>query len=219
MKAILSQVIVPRGSLLALAERSADITRTVTVNVKVLDMPGVKANVRTKQMREIHSQQGELLAAVRGPEDRYMLLDSQRLNNIQMGDKVVYCAPREIPVPAVVKFLGAVPELRSRGYLLGLEITLEDWGLGETDGSVIEGRQYFSTDQSRGIFCDVSRIRIEKTVGDAQQPSHRVLGPAQQQVGLIEKLELWLWNQFSGFKESAWTRSTTSTSTPGSRRS
>ena len=64
------QVNVPRGSLLALAERSADTSRMVTVTVKVLDMPGVKASVMTKQMREFSSQQSELLAAVRGPEDR-----------------------------------------------------------------------------------------------------------------------------------------------------
>ena len=70
----ISQVNVPRGSLLALAERSADTSRMVTVNVKVLDMPGVKASVMTKQMREIHSQQSELLGAVRGPEDRYSFL-------------------------------------------------------------------------------------------------------------------------------------------------
>ena len=156
----ISQVNVPRGSLLALAERSADTSRMVTVNVKVLDMPGVKASVMTKQMREIHSQQSELLGAVRGPEDRYSLLDSRRLK-VRMGDRVVYCAPGDPPVSAVVRFLGAVPELRSRGYLLGLEITLEDWGLGETDGSV-EGRRYFNTDPSRGVFCDVSKVRIEE---------------------------------------------------------
>ena len=69
-----SQANVPRGSLLALAERSADTSRMVTVTVKVLDMPGVKASVMTKQMREFSSQQSELLAAVRGPEDRCNVL-------------------------------------------------------------------------------------------------------------------------------------------------
>ena len=78
-----------------------------------------------------------------------------------MGDRVVYCAPGDSPVPAIVRFLGAVPELRSRGYLLGLEVTLADWGLGETDGSV-EGRRYFNTDPSRGVFCDVGKVRIEE---------------------------------------------------------
>ena len=68
------QVNVPRGSLLALAERSADTSRVVTVTVKVLDMLGVKASVMTKQMREFSSQQSELLAAVRGPEDRCKVL-------------------------------------------------------------------------------------------------------------------------------------------------
>ena len=154
------QVNVPRGSLLALAERSADISRVVTVVVKVVDIPGVKASVMTKQMREFSSQQSELLAAVRGPEDRYTLLDSRRLK-VRMGDRVVFCAPGDPPVPAIVRFLGAVPDLRSRGYLLGLEITLEDWGLGETDGSV-GGRRYFNTDPSRGVFCDVSKVRIEE---------------------------------------------------------
>lgn len=89
-----------------------------------------------------------------------MLLDSRRLK-VRMGDRVVYCAPGDSPVPAVVRFLGAVPELRSRGYLLGLEVTLEDWGLGETDGSV-EGRRYFNTDPIRGVFCDVGKVRIEE---------------------------------------------------------
>ena len=69
-----SQVNVPRGSLLALVDRSADTSRMVTVTVKVLDIPGVKASVMTKQIREFSSQQSELLAAVRGPEDRCNVL-------------------------------------------------------------------------------------------------------------------------------------------------
>ena len=73
-----SQANVPRGSLLALAERSADTSRMVTVTVKVLDMPGVKASVMTKQMREFSSQQSELLASVRGPEDRCNVLETGR---------------------------------------------------------------------------------------------------------------------------------------------
>ena len=63
------QVKVPRGSLLALADRSAD-TSMVTVTVKVIDIPGVKASVMTKQIRELSSQQSELLAAVREVEER-----------------------------------------------------------------------------------------------------------------------------------------------------
>ena len=64
------QVKVPRGSLLALANPSADTSRMVTVTVKVLDIPGVKASVMTKQIREFGSQQSELLAAVREVEER-----------------------------------------------------------------------------------------------------------------------------------------------------
>jgi hypothetical protein len=152
-------VAVPRGSLLSPAEPSAFHSKLVTVTVNVRDLPGVRATVSTKEMQEVPWLQAQLLAAVRGPDTRYNLLSSRRLK-ARAGDAVQYCAPGEAPVTATVRFVGAVPELRAVGHLLGLEAVDPGWVLGDTDGSTSRNR-YFNTDQLRGVFCDVGHVRVE----------------------------------------------------------
>ena len=102
-------------------------------------------------------QHGDLLAAVRGQEARYKLLASRQLG-ARVGDRVQYCAPGERPVPAIVRFVGPVPELRARGHLVGLEVLSDDWGGGDTDGTLGQKR-YFRAIASKGVFCDVSMVR------------------------------------------------------------
>ena len=85
------------------------------------------------------------------------LLASRQLD-MRVGDRVLYCAPGERHVPAVVRFVGQVPELRARGHLVGLEVLRYDWRSGDTDGTVGKKR-YFRADPSKGVFCDVSMVR------------------------------------------------------------
>ena len=151
---------VPRGSLLVLAEASQDVARMVTVTVRVTDLPGVKATLPTKDMQEVTGAGGELLAAVTDTETRYQLLSCRQLG-ARAGDRVIYRPPGEQRgVPAIVRYVGAVPELRSRGYMLGLEVTSRDWMHGQTDGSY--GRRcYFKADRTKGVICDVSMVAVE----------------------------------------------------------
>lgn len=104
---------VPRGSLLVLAEASQDVARLVTVTVRVTDLPAVKATLQTKDMQEVTGQGGELLAAVPDAETRYQLLSCRQLR-ARAGDRLLYCPPGARPVPAIVRYVGGVPELRSR---------------------------------------------------------------------------------------------------------
>ena len=104
---------VPRGSLLVLAEASQDVSRLVTVTVRVTDLQGVKATLQTKDMQEVTGQGGEFLAAVMNLDTRYQLLTCKQLG-AKAGDKLLYRPPGERPVPAVVRYVGGVPELRSR---------------------------------------------------------------------------------------------------------
>jgi hypothetical protein len=156
---------VPRGSVLSPAEPAAFHSNLVTATMDVRSLPGVpgvrgmRATVSMKDLQEVPWPQGQLLKAVRSPETRYSLLSSLQLA-ARPGDAVQYCAPGDPPVPATVRFVGPVPELRALGHLLGLEAADPDWLGGDTDGSIGVNR-YFNTDQLRGVFCDVSQVLME----------------------------------------------------------
>ena len=155
------KVAVVRGSLLAPAD-SLDTRRAVTATMLVRDMADVRVTVALRDLVEVAPAEAELLAAVRGAEAVYRLAEARVLHQVRVGAAVQYCAPGDQPVPALVRFVGAVPEVREAGYMVGLEVTCAAWALGDTDGRVGNTRYFSLEDPTKGIICDISFLKVEE---------------------------------------------------------
>ena len=155
-------VTVVRGSLLSPAHHSVDTSRAVAATMVVRDMAGVRVSVFMRDVVEVTPAQAELLAAVRSAAARHLLVDWAVLRGVRVGASVQYCAPAEPPVPALVRFVGAVPEVREAGYMVGLEVTCAAWALGDTDGRVGNTRYFSLEDPTKGIICDISFLKVEE---------------------------------------------------------
>jgi len=158
---------VARGSLLQVDNPYNfvfDQNKTVSVTVSVLEIDGVKLTVLVEDLVKISVEEFQLLSNLNSKEMRLKLVTTKGSNNcilnIRVGDLVSYRPPRCSPIPAIVRYIGPVPELVRCGHLLGVQVIEPDWVAGNTDGSV-GGRSYFCTEKGKGVFCDIGALQVK----------------------------------------------------------
>jgi len=159
------EVEVARGSFLSRMDNcyNFDPVKPVSVTMFVLDSQGVvKVTVLLKDMVALTMDEFHLLCTLNCKETRLKLATSPRSTSPltrKVGDYVTFSPAGHMPVLAVVKYVGPVPELVRSGHLVGLQVVESGWEGGNTDGSV-GGSSYFSAERKKGVFCDIGSVVV-----------------------------------------------------------
>jgi len=154
---------VARGSLLR--DNNFNHVNSVSVTVSVLDIQGVKMTVLLKDLLALTMDEFNLLCTLDCQETRFKLATSPKSTSPltrKVGDYVTFSPLGQMPVLAIVKYVGPVPELVSSGHMVGLQVVESWWEAGNTDGSV-GGRSYFSAERKKGVFCDIGSVVVGGT--------------------------------------------------------
>jgi len=117
---------VARGSILEVDNAyNFDPHKTVSVTVSVLDIQGVKVTALLKDLVAVSVDEFHLLCNVNSKEMRLKMVTTKSSTsplNRRIGDMVSYIPPGSHAVPAIVRYIGPVPELVRVGHLLGLQV-------------------------------------------------------------------------------------------------